>query len=190
MVSSAVMANLKRLKNIEILSGSKLTEIENDLAALKVCYDLTPEMLKTNAFCPKCAFLLNENSKTVKGVLDTIEDRIDKLAEEWTISLINTLSDPLLDEQKGYLKPAQQSLIDDFLRMKKLPDTVDTAFVNAVAELLRGFEPVTLSAEDLTNKLGALGPLDIDMFKAKLIETADALAEGRDKSRLRIVVKK
>lgn len=190
LVSSVRLANLKRLRSLEILSGSKLTAIENDLAALKVCYELTPGMLKNSTFCPKCGFQLNESSLPVKGVLESIEDRIDALAEEWTKTLYNTISDPLLAEQKGYLKPGQQEMIEEFLRTKKLPEPVDLNFVNAVTELLRGFEPVTLSAEDLTDKLGAFGPLDVDMFKAKISEMVDALSKGKDKNKLRIVVKK
>ena len=34
------LANLKRLKAIDTLSGSKLAAIENELAAMKVCYEL------------------------------------------------------------------------------------------------------------------------------------------------------
>ncbi len=190
LVSSVRLANLKRLRSLDILSGSKLTAIENELAALKVCFELTPEMLKTSTFCPKCGFQLNESIPPVKGVLESIEDRIDALAEEWTKTLYNTISDPLLAEQKGYLKPGQQETIDEFLRTKKLPEAVDLNFVNAITELLRGFDPVTVSAEDLTDKLGAFGPLDVDTFKAKISEVVDALSKGKDKNKLRIVVKK
>jgi len=190
LVSSVSLADMKRLRSLEILSGSKLTALANELAALKVCFELTPEMLKTSTFCPKCGFQLNESGLPVKGVLESIEDRIDALVEEWTKTLYNTISDPLLAEQKGYLKPGQQEMIDGFLRTKKLPEAVDLNFVNAITELLRGFEPVTVSAEDLTDKLSSLGPLEVDTFKARIGDLVDRLAKGKDKSKLRIIVKK
>jgi hypothetical protein len=126
----------------------------------------------------------------VKGALESIEDRIDSLIEEWTKTLYNTISDPLLTEQKSYLKSAQQDVIDGFLKTRTLPETVDLNFVGAITELLHGFEPVTVSTDDLTDKLGALGPLDVDTFKMKVSEIVDTLAKGKDKNKLRIVVKK
>lgn len=190
LVSGIKLANLKRLKNLDILSGSKLTAIENDLAVLKVCYELIPDMLKTSTFCPKCGYQPNESSAPVKGALDAIEDRIDALVEEWTKMLYNTVTDPALEEHKKYLKSAQREVIDEFVLSKRLPETVDLSFVNAIVELLQGFEPVTVSAEALTDQLGALGPLDIDTFKTKINEVVDTLSKGKDKSKLRIVVKK
>jgi len=190
LVSSMKLANLKRLKAISILSGSKLSAIENDLAAMKVCYELTPEMLKTSSFCPKCGFHVGENSPAVKGALDAVEEKIDVLWDEWTSSLYYTVSDPQLTEQKGFLKHNQLEAIDDFVKAKSLPEVVDLNFINAITELLRGFEPLAVSIEEMADKLGVLGPLDVDTFKAKVCDFADTLAKGKDKNKLRIILKK
>ena len=37
------LSNLRKLKGIEILSGAKLSELEQSMAELKVCYSLTPQ---------------------------------------------------------------------------------------------------------------------------------------------------
>src|SRR5690606_5216887 len=119
LVSSVKLANLKRLKAISnIFSTSKLDLIEKDLSGLKVCYELTPEMLKTNHFCTKCNLLMGEAGIPVKGRLDEIEDRIDSLLAEWTNTLFNTVTDPTLEEQKQYLSPEQRKVIDAFIKTK------------------------------------------------------------------------
>ena len=56
---SLALSNLRKLRTIEILSSAKLSEIESDLASLKVCYDLTPTEMKTNHICPHCHFSLS-----------------------------------------------------------------------------------------------------------------------------------
>ena len=166
-ISSTKLANLKKLKTLSIFSGAKVDTIDTDLASLKVCYDLTSDMLLTTHFCTKCNFVLGSSDSPVKGKIADIEDRIDTLLDDWSQTLYNTLSDPLLAEQMTYLKPQQRTVIDQFLKTKKLPEKVDNYFVDAVAALLEGFEPVSISAEEFIDKLDALGPCDIDTFKNK-----------------------
>lgn len=89
-----------------------------------------------------------------------------------------------------YLKPQQRTVIDQFLKTKKLPDKVDNYFVDAVSALLEGFEPVSISAEEFIDKLDALGPCDIDTFKNKINDMLKIYTKGKDAEKLRIVVKR
>jgi len=189
-VSSGKLANLKRLKTIGILSTSKLNGIENDLSGLKVCFELTPEMLKTNHFCTKCHFFMGDGDLPIKGKLDEIEERMDDLLTEWTKTLLNTLSDPLVLDQKKYLTADQQSALDTFLKVKTLPEKVDNFFIGAIEALLQGFEPVTINANDLIDKLDAIGPCDVETFKGRVTTLVDGYTKGKDKEKLRIVVKR
>ena len=190
MVSSGKLANLKRLKNIRILSTSKLDGIENDLSGLKVCYELTADMLKTTHFCPTCHFLMGGADLPVRGKLDELEDRMDNLLAEWAKTLLNTISDPLMLEQKKYLTSDQQAALDAFLKAQALPDKIDAFFVGAIEALMQGFEPVTISINDLVDKLDAIGPCDVDTFKARVTALVDGYIRGKDKEKLRIVVKR
>jgi len=190
LVSSTKLANLKRLKSINILSASKLDIIEKELAGMKVCYELTSDMLKTTHFCTKCNFLMGEGDIPVKGRLDDIENRIDSLLAEWTNTFLNTVTDPTLEEQKQYLSPEQQTVISTFIKTKTLPEKIDQFFINAIEELLQGFEPVAISADDLIDELDALGPCDIETFQHKLKHVLDKYTKGKDKDNLRIIVKR
>ncbi|MDJ0306792.1 DUF6079 family protein [Dehalobacter sp.] len=190
LISSIKLANLKRLKAIDILSASKLDSIEKDLAGLKVCFELTAELIKTTHFCTKCNFLMGESDIQVKGRLDELEDRIDGLLAEWTNTLFNTVTDPTLEEQKQYLSAEQQKVISTFIKSKALPEKIDQFFINAIEALLQGFEPVSIAADDLIDKLDALGPCDMETFQHKLNELLNSYTKGKDRDKLRIVVKR
>lgn len=189
-ISSLKLTNLKRLKVIDILSTAKLTDIETMLANLKVCYELTPVMLKSSHICSKCGFMMGENSVLVSGKLDSIEDRIDALLCEWTNTLLNTISDPLVLAQKDYLKPDQKTIIEVFLENKELPNTIDNFFISSINVLLQGFEPVVINTEELMHKIDEIGPCDIESFKNKLMDIVSGYTKGKDKEKLRIVVKR
>ena len=187
---SRTLLTLKKLRGIEILSVAKLTDLENELSDLKVCYELTPEELKSSPVCPHCHFHLDDNVKPVFGKLDNIEMRLDSLLEEWTKSLLDTISDPIVESQKEYLSEAQQKAIDDFIETKELPKRVDDFFVKAIQSLLKGFEPVVVNADDLVEKLTKLPPLDEQAFRSKVSELISGYTSGKDAGKLRIIVKK
>ena len=116
--------------------------------------------------------------------------RLDSLLEEWTKSLLDTISDPIVESQKEYLSEAQQKAIDDFIETKELPKRVDDFFVKAIQALLKGFEPVVVNADDLVEKLTKLPPLDEQTFRNKISELISGYTSGKDAGKLRIIVKK
>ncbi len=134
------LTNLRKLRSIEILSVAKLTDIETDMSGLVVCYELTPEELKTTHICPHCRCHLDDKAKNIYGQLDNIETRIDSLLDEWTQTLLNTISDPIVSSQKTFLSEDQQKAIDTFIKSRSLPKRVDDFFVKAINALLKGFE--------------------------------------------------
>lgn len=184
------LANLRKLRSIEILSAAKLTDIENDMSGLVVCYELTPEDLKATHICPHCRFHLEDKAKNVHGQLDNIELRIDSLLEEWTRTLLNTISDPIVSSQKNFLTGDQQKAIDSFIESQTLPERVDDFFVNAVNTLLQGFEPVVIDTDELVAQLEQLPPMDESHFIVRVSDLIGAYTKGKDAGKLRIVVKK
>lgn len=186
---SSVLANLRKLRGVEILSAAKLTKIEQDMANLKVCYELTPAELKTTHICPHCHYNLGDQVPNVAGQLDNLDIRIDDLMTEWTQTLLNTISDPIVASQKEYLSAEQQKAIDDFIASGTLSKCVDDFFIKAIQALLKGFEPVVVDAKDLMDKLTKLPPLDEVAFKQKLNELIAGYTTGKDEGKLRIIVK-
>ena len=128
--------------------------------------------------------------KPVYGKLDNIEARLDALLDEWTKSLLNTISDPIVASQKEYLSAEQQNVIDAFIETKELPKRVDDFFIKAIQALLKGFEPVVVDADDLIEKLTKLPPLDETSFRQKVNDLIAGYTRGKDAGKLRIIVKK
>ena len=124
------------------------------------------------------------------GQLDNIEKRIDDLVEEWTKTLLDTITDPLVASQKEYLAADQKKVINDFEKKKQLPQKVDDFFVTAIKTLLQGFEPVVIDTDELLVKLEELPPLDETAFANKMKEILTGYTKGKDASKIRIVVKK
>lgn len=184
------LSNLRKLKGIEILSGAKLSELEQSMAELKVCYSLTPQDLKSSPICPHCRFSLEDKAKNVAGQMEQMEDRIDLMVAEWTKMLLDTLSDPIILDQKKFLKAQEAKIIDDFVSSGTLPKKVDDFFVNSINALLKGFEPVVIEMEDLMRQLEELPPMDENSFKAKINDIVAGYTKGKDSGKLRIVVKR
>jgi hypothetical protein len=184
------LASLRKLRSIEILSAAKLTDIETEMSGIKVCYELTPEELKSTHICPHCRYHLDDKVKNVYGVLDNLEIRIDDLLAEWTKTLLDTISDPIVASQKKFLSAEQQQAIDDFIASGTLPKRVDDFFVKAINALLKGFEPVVIDTDDLMAKLEQMPPMGEASFKAKVNELISSYTKGKDAGKLRIVVKR
>lgn len=155
-----------------------------------MCYELTPEELKKDPICPHCHYQLGGKEKNVFGQLDNLEMRVMDLVTEWTATLLNTVSDPIVLEQKQFLKPKQREVIDQFVSSQKLPKKVDDFFVKSIQDLLKGFEPVVIDTNDLVSKLDEIGPCDVDTFEAKIKSLVQSYIQGKDLSKLRIVVKR
>ena len=187
---SIQLKNLKKLHVITILPGAKLTDLETSIANIKVCYELTPTELKRNPLCQHCNFRLDKAEPNVKGRLNQIEEGIDELTKEWTKKLLDTVNDPIVLAQKHYLSADQQKVIDDFINSKELPKRVDDFFVQSITDLLKGFEPVVIDAHVLVEKLEQLQPLSEENFRKKLNEIIASYTQGKDESKLRIVVKR
>lgn len=187
---SAALGNLRKLRGIEILSSAKLGELEQDMARLKVCYELTPTELKTSPICSHCRYSLEDKAKNVMGQLDSLEIRIDDMVAEWTKMLLDTISDPIVLDQKKFLKEQEAQAIDEFVASGSLPKKVDDFFVKSINALLKGFEPVVIDTDDLLKKLEEMPPMDEASFKAKVNEIVSAYTKGKDTGKLRIVVKR
>jgi len=190
LIESPEFNNLKRLKSIDILSKAKFDEIDQRLSNLKVCYDLTKGILESNHICPSCKFKVEEKAPNANIELETLEQTIDGLQEEWNKTLLNTLSDPLVLEQEQYLKADQKELIDEYLDKKQLPNIVDNFFISTIKDLLEGFEPVVINTNILIDELDKIGPVDVETFKGRVNDVIAKHTKGKDPDKLRIVVKR
>ena len=184
------LTSLRWLRSIEILPAAKLTGLEAELAGLTVCYELTPEELKRVPVCPHCHYHLDDKVEPVSGRLDRLALGIDELLAEWTQTLRNTVSDPIVAGQREFLPDGQRRAVEAFIAGGALPERVDGCFISAVNALLKGFEPVVIDTAELVGRLEQLPPLDEASFRARVGELISSYTRGKDAGKLRIVVKR
>jgi hypothetical protein len=187
---SRTIENLRKLREIEILSTVKFSELEKEIADLKPCYDLTPSTLRLTPFCPHCRYRPGDKDKNVYGQLDHLEKRMYDMVSEWTKTLLDTISDPIVKNQETFLKAQEAQVIDEFVYSGKLPEKVDDVFVGSIHALLKGLEPVVIDTGELVRKLEELPPMDEASFKVKINEIVAAYIKGKDTNKLRIIIKR
>jgi hypothetical protein len=184
------MANLNKLSGIQgILSIGKLNDLKSELARLKTCYELTVTELRQHHICPHCQFKPGDHEKTVKGRLESIEIKIEQLLNEWTNAIVIGVEDPIVVHDVAYLKADQRELIERFIRDRKLPDIVDGTFVDAVNTLLQGLDKVEVDIGELLDSMTAWGPCTVDDIKGKFEALVSKWTDGKDKNKVRIIIK-
>lgn len=121
--------------------------------------------------------------------MDEIEDEVANTLEEWKNQLIKALDDAIVYENIKYLKPDEKREIEEFLSKKELPSKISTAFVNAVNSLMEGFEKVELNFDAVKQEISSKGPMTVDELKAAFDEYLKSLTKGKEKEKVRILIK-
>ena len=188
---STTWKSLISLKGIHgILPTSQLMDLTGQLVALKTCYELTEPEMQKQADCPHCHFNPADNdSKPVHGRLGQIEDKADEVLNGWTSTLKSALEDPMLEEQKTLLGKNARATIDKFLQNGHLPIPVDQQFIDSVNSMLSGLESLEVHMDKLQAVMTSWGPCTPEDFKQKLAQWVDSQTSGKDKSKVRIVIK-
>src|SRR2546430_15239668 len=105
------------------MRASQLTDFQNRLAGLKSCFALTEQELQAAPICPHCGFKpTNEVTDiSVENRLAALDSELGKLQEKWTTTLLENLEDPTAREGLELLSAEYRRLIDEFLKVGKLP---------------------------------------------------------------------
>ena len=190
-LQSTTIKALQTLRGINgILPIGQFNDAMNKMAQIKVCFECTTPELDQHPDCPHCHFNPAENDQpAVAGRLEYFEDRYDAMLGEWTKHLLSALDDPMLDDQRALLTDAQRNTIDRFTASRKLPSPLDQQFIDSVNTMLSGLESVELHLPELQLAMTSWGPCAPDDFKARLAQYIDQLSKGKDKSKVRIVIK-
>lgn len=189
-ISSNAFANLRALSRIGIFSTAKFNDLQRDLQNLQTCTDFKRDDLKNHPTCPHCHYRLSEAVVDVHEELDRLEPLPEQILREWERTLLDTLNDPLIQQNADFLNERQRRTLEDFLSDKKLPNHVNDFFVTSVKDLLKNYNPIIIDADDLIRTLEELPPLDEQKFRAKLDEFIKHFVEGNDPAAVRISVKR
>ena len=183
---------LTRLATIEMMPSGQLTEFQDKLGGLKSCYQLSEGELTASPVCPHCQFKpVNESLgfASAANQLLELDQRLDTLLGEWTITLLDLLEDPTTQENFELLKPADRKQIQAFIKAKELPEPLTSEFITAVQEALSGLTKEIVKLSDVQSALLSGGsPATPEELKARFDKFIEERSRGKEKNKLRFLV--
>jgi Family of unknown function (DUF6079) len=185
------LEHLQKLATIELMPASQLTDFLNQLGDLKSCFALTEPELQATPICPHCGFKPStEPVDAAAGIILTaMNDKLDKLAANWTKTLLDNLTDPTTQENLALLTAERRKLVESFVKSRRLPDKLTQGFIQALQEALSGLVRVGVKTADLREALLAGGtPATPTELTKRFEEFLNSCTRGKDKSKVRIVL--
>ena len=182
---------LRDLATIDLMPLSQLREFEERLANLKSCFKLTEQDLATKPECPYCSFrpAVETPLRSAAIELESLDERLDNLFNEWTVTLLTNLEDPTVQNNLDLLKPEDRKQIEKFMEEQQLPDVLSKDFIRVIQEVLSGLVKVEVKIEDLHTALFAGGsPVTLDEMKKRFEAYLAELARGKEPNKVRIVL--
>ena len=182
---------LQKLSAIDLMPRQHLIDFRNRLAGLKSCFALTESELAASPVCPHCGYRPTaETSQAPAGaVLDSLDGELDKLVENWTQTLLANLEDPTTQSNLGLLKPERRKLVDNFIKRRSLPDTLDQEFILALKEVLSGLLKVEIKTADLRAALLTGGsPVTPSEMRKRFEDYLEEIIRGKEPGKVRIVL--
>ncbi|MDN5316795.1 MAG: hypothetical protein PWR08_919 [Thermoanaerobacterium sp.] len=191
-LNSSKFSNLRRLKSIDILTGSELTAIEEELGKIHSCFSLTQQDLETEVQCKYCKYMYGDkNELLVYGKLDEIENKIDELYRKWEKTLLENIEteSPLIKDNINYLNDDQQKCINEFISRRSFPENIDNLFLSSIKDLLKGLDKVEIDSKEFITFITGNGPVTLDDFKNKFMKFIENKVQGKEKDKVRIIIK-
>lgn len=184
-----------RLPDLDALASILKTavyaaDIRERLGSLKSCFSLTEGKLKASPVCQACNFrpAVEGTSISADLVLDQLDKELDERLAEWTLNLLEMLQDPTVQETIGLMSQEEKSVVEDFLRQKKLPRPVNEEFVRACTTALEGLLRVRVdSSAFMKSLIQSGGPITVAQLKERLEKHVEDLVKGKDPAKVRIV---
>ncbi len=191
----ARLERLRKLANISLLPHASLTDLQNRLKGLKVCYKLEPKKLATDPICPYCNFRPTDEKPGLVGgaVLDAIDDEIDKLLDSWAQTIVTnlTMGDPTVEQSIDLLDAKQKKAVKALVKDGAVPDKISNDLIQGIQRALEGLEPVNVEVSNLLASLGkGATPCTVEEFRKRFEDFLQHMIRGKDLNKIRIVIGK
>lgn len=184
------LKHLRKLIGINSINTVQLTELDRQLGTLKTGMSLTEKDLEHEPKAQDGFWPSMENATvSAETQLANLKLELDKIHQSWTKSLLNDLSDPVVQGNFDLLKSAQKTLLNEFISSKELPDEITQDFLTALQSALSGLAKLPIRLDDLRKTLFPDGsPATPDEFRTRFGEYLEILLKGRDPKKVRLVI--
>jgi len=186
LISDDRLQTLEALSGISLLPAEQVKTWRTEWAELLVADSIDPKQLEVN---PR-PVTFNPRAEATKAPanqrLTKLDDQLDSMLTDWTLSLKATLEDPFI--QLDLLHLEQKTEIDDFVTTGELPVPLDKSFIEAVNQVLSGLEEVRISTVKLVASLGQGTPQTLAEIKRRFEQLLKEYCQGKDTDKVRIVI--
>ncbi|UCH96958.1 MAG: ATP-binding protein, partial [Candidatus Aminicenantes bacterium] len=185
------LAVLNDLSAVELMPRQHLNLFKDKLDSLKSCFDLTEKELENTPVCRHCDFkpALENPNISAAVALDHLDDELDKMLDEWKLTLLLNLEEPGTRSNIELLKPNDRDMLVEFINSSELPRDYGPDFIRILREVLSGLIKVTIKVEDLRKALLTGGaPVTPDELKNRFEKYLAELTRDKDAGKVRIVL--
>lgn len=155
LLEGQVWRDLKILQRVSLVPAGVFARLETQLADIRTCKQFDPQAMTRTVVCPTCQYQPRPASgPTARQQVDNIADEALKLHRNWLNTVVDSLCEPEMTEQVGYLDASQRSLVQQLLDANgNLADGVSDELVNAVNQVFQKFDTVAVSADEMWREL-------------------------------------
>lgn len=188
LLTSQTIKILEQLGRIQkIIPTNKFERLKNELASMRVCYEVTADKLESTPYCTACGFNPHTETVQLKGI-GYFEKAFSDLLREYTQIVLNTLEDPTVQEEINKLENSIQQVLKQFVNTKNIPNDEINKFIEGINLVLSGVDSVEINLDEIIDKIE--GPVTIDAFNNIIKAFMQAKVAGKDKNKVRLVIKK
>ena len=182
---------LHKLTEIDIMPRQQLVNYQDNLAMLKSCVALTEQNLDSSPTCPHCKFSPSFESCEVESskIIGEMDTQLDDMLAAWTSTILDNLEEPIVQTNMNLLKTDDRELVEDLIKLRKLPIPLENNFVHALKDILSSLVKVTIKVKELQNALQiADGPATPAEIKKRFDKYINELTRDNDPASVRIIV--
>jgi hypothetical protein len=188
-LSSSTLNRLDTLISVDLIPEQQLTEFKNELAGLKVCYNLSKQQLEDRPICSHCNFNPSTETFNSNGLtIDNFENDLDAITDNWTKLLLSNLNDPIIKMNITLLQENEKEMINQFMDKRELPEEHLEEFVTTMNTIFSGLQKVNIKRSDWIEILENAGPMTPEKLKQFVNNYIDALVNGKDTKKIRITL--
>jgi hypothetical protein len=176
MLLKGPVAMLEALQAVSILAPGPLAQVRVELADLRPLYQIDEKSLRSSVVLPGQNQPRPIDGPSADARLEDCERRAHQLLTSWTDTLADSLSEPEMAEQIGYLlDPEAKTQLYALAKTRTLPESVTPAFVAALNQVFTRVDIRHLSPSELAAALFPdTSPATIDQLRQRL----EALLSG------------
>jgi hypothetical protein len=185
-------ARMRSLSKLSLLPTSRLTNLQDQLGEVETCFQLQLPDLQRHTDCPYCGFNPATSvsyKKTAAENLESVKDEFEHLCRSWVDTLLQNLQTEEAAHNLTLVETGERELVKEFLRNRKLPETLTERFINGIENTLQGIEVVEIDGMEYLLALTQPGmPCTPDEMDKRTREFMLKRLEGKDRRKVRVQI--